>query len=79
MSELEKKVFEIVARVTRKDVASIKPELQLVADLSIDSPKSLELLCALEDELKIEIHEDAVSKINTVGDILTLVTGQVEC
>ena len=72
MNDKEKKVLEIVARVAKRDLASLKPELQLVADLGIDSPKALQLMCDLEEELKIEVPEDAIGKIVTVADVLNL-------
>ncbi|MGD0090758.1 MAG: acyl carrier protein [Planctomycetota bacterium] len=72
MNENEKKVLAIVARVAKRDPASLKPELQLVADLGIDSPKALQLMCDLEEELKIEVPEDAIGKIVTVADVLNL-------
>jgi acyl carrier protein len=73
MNDREKQVLEIVARVSKRDVASIKPEQQLVADLGIDSPKALQLMCDLEEELKIEMPDDAVGKIVTVSDILKVI------
>lgn len=72
MNERERKVIEIVARVSKRDAASIKPEQQLVADLGIDSPKALQLMCDVEEELKIEVPEDAIGKIATVADVLNL-------
>ena len=72
MNERDQKVFQIVARVAKRDLASIKPEQQLVADLGIDSPKALQLMCDLEEQLKIEMPEDAIGKIVTVADILTV-------
>ncbi|MCY3019960.1 MAG: acyl carrier protein [Planctomycetota bacterium] len=73
MTEKEKKVLEIIARVSKRDAAALKPEQQLVADLGIDSPKALQLMCDLEEELKIEMPEDAVGRIATVGDVLALI------
>jgi acyl carrier protein len=73
MNETEQKVLAIVARVSKKDAGGLKPEHHLTADLGIDSPRALELLCDLEEEFKIEVPEDAVSKIETVGDILKLI------
>ena len=70
--EAQQKVLQIVARVSKRELATISPQCQLVADLGGDSPKALELLCDLEEELKIEIPEDAVSNIQTVGDLLAL-------
>ncbi|HEY3324412.1 MAG TPA: acyl carrier protein [Planctomycetota bacterium] len=72
MNEREQKVLAILAKVSKRDVSTIKPEQQLVADLGIDSPRALELMCDMEDELKIEIPEDAVGRIETVGDVLTV-------
>jgi acyl carrier protein len=73
MNDREKQVLEIVARVAKRDVATLKPEQQLVADLGIDSPKALQLMCDLEEDLKIEMPEDAVGKIVTVADILKVI------
>jgi acyl carrier protein len=73
MNDKEKQVLEIVARVAKRDVATVKPEQQLVADLGIDSPKALQLMCDLEEDLKIEMPEDAVGKIVTVADILKVI------
>jgi len=73
MNEREKKILEIVARVAKRDLSSIQPEQQLVADLGIDSPKALQLMCDLEDELKIEMPEDAIGRIVTVADVVSLI------
>ncbi len=60
----------VLAKVSGKNRETLKPEMELVADLGIDSPKGLQLLAELEDALKIEISEDDAMKLNTVGDIL---------
>ena len=73
MNEREQQVLGIVARVAKRDLASIKPEQELVADLGIDSPKALQLMCDVEEELKIEMPEDAIGKIVTVADILKVI------
>ena len=73
MDTREQQVLKIIARVSKRDVASLKSEQHLVADLSIDSPKALELMCDVEEQLKLEMPEDAVARIETVGDILALV------
>jgi len=73
MNEREQQVFQIVARVAKREPAGITPEQQLVADLGIDSPKALQLMCDLEEELKIEMPEDAIGQIVTVADILKVI------
>ena len=72
MTTTQQAALEILARIAKKDVAALKPEQALVADLGIDSPKALELMCDLEEKLGIEMSEDALARITTVGDVLAL-------
>lgn len=60
----------VIAKVSRVEVASLRPEMELVGDLDLDSARSLELLVELEDSLGIEIEDDDAGRMNTVGDIL---------
>jgi len=62
--------LEVLAKVSGKAAPAIKPEMELVADLGIDSPKGLQLLAELEDRLKIEISDEDAAQMNTVGDVL---------
>ncbi len=73
---MQENVLKIIAKVAKVDVATLKPELNLVADLKLDSPKALQLLCDLEEELKIDISEDTAAEMNTVGDVLALIPPQ---
>lgn len=61
----------IIARIARRPVAELTPEMELVADLDLDSARALELLVALEDALGIEISDDDAARLDTVGDILS--------
>ncbi len=65
----KKKALEIIAAVSGKQAADLEPELDLVADLDIDSPKALQMLLDLEDALGIEISDEDAAKMDTVGDI----------
>jgi acyl carrier protein len=60
----------VIAKISKTDAAGITPDMELVADLGMDSAKALELLVELEDTLGIEIGDEEAAKINTVGDIL---------
>ena len=66
-------VLEIIAEVSGVEVSSLEPETELVADLGIDSPRALQLLVELEDRLKIEIGDEAIEKLDTVGSVLEAV------
>lgn len=60
----------VIAKISKTDAANITPDMELVADLGMDSAKALELLVELEDTLGIEIGDEEAAKLNTVGDIL---------
>jgi len=65
--------LELLARLARKSPEEIREDMELVADLGLDSPKALELLIELEESLGVEIDDGAVASLNTVGDVLGLV------
>ena len=65
--------LNILARLSGKTVPDILPEMHLVGDLGIDSPKALELLIELEDAFDIEIEEEDAAEMETVGDVLAYV------
>lgn len=64
--------LEIIARITGHRPAELARPLNLAVDLGLDSPKALELLMALEDDLGFEISDDEAATLKTVGDILDL-------
>lgn len=63
----------VVAKVAKVDAATITPDMELVADLGLDSARALELLVELEDALETEITDEAAARLNTVGDILAYI------
>ena len=65
--------LDILATVSGRSVAELEPEMQLVGDLGIDSPKALELLLELEDALGIEIEDEDAARMESVNDFLSYV------
>lgn len=61
---------EVLARMSDLEPERLQPEMELVADLGIDSPKALELLVELEDALEVEISDEDAARMETVGDVL---------
>jgi acyl carrier protein len=66
-------VLDVLAQVSGRDRADIRPEMDLVADLAIDSPQALRLLVELEEKLQLEISDEDAARMATVGDILRYV------
>jgi len=73
MTAKQDAALNVIAQVSGKDVASLKPTLELTADLGIDSPKGLDLLMRLEEALGFEIGDEDAARMTTVGDVLTFV------
>lgn len=65
--------ISVIARVTGVPKGSLSLEMELVADLDMDSAKALELIVELEDQLSIEIDDDDAAGMNTVGDVLATI------
>lgn len=72
MSHRER-ALEVLSSVSKIPADELRPEMHLVADLSIDSPKALRLLVELEDSLMIEIEDEQAANLKTVGDVLSFV------
>lgn len=66
-------VLTIIAQVTGLPAGSITPEMELVADLDMDSAKALELLVELEDRFDVEIEDEDAADLNTVADVLATI------
>lgn len=66
----------LLARIGGVDPDEITPEMDLVADLGVDSPKALHLLIELEDRLGVEIPDEAAARIRTVADVYQFVSQQ---
>ncbi len=68
--DVKQTALDIVAKISGKEAPGLTPEMDLVADLGIDSPKALQLLIELEEALSIEISDDDAAKLDSIGDIL---------
>ncbi len=62
--------IEVLAKLSGKPAAEIRPGMDLTGELGIDSPKALQLLVELEDRLHIEISDEEAARMVTVGDVL---------
>ena len=62
--------LETLARMAKVPVAALNRETELVADLGFDSTRALELVVTLEERLDVEVPDDAMLELNTVGDVL---------
>ncbi len=68
------KVAELIAKVVHCKIEDVRPETELVA-LGIDSLKTISLIFELEEAFDVEIPNEAITSIVTVGDILEKLNG----
>ena len=72
------KMKELIADQLSVDADSITEASSFKEDLGADSLDVVDLVMALEDEFDVEIPEDQVENIKTVGDIVKYIENKVE-
>jgi len=71
--EIKDQVTEITCEKLKVDRSKVAEGTSFVDDLGADSLDLAELVMDLEDEFDIEIPEDALQNIKTVGDAIAFV------
>ena len=71
--ETFEKVKEIVAEQLGVEPETITPESSFLADLEADSLDLVEFMMALEEEFDMEIPDEDIEKISTVGDAVNYI------
>lgn len=72
-NDKKSRALDILARISGTERGGIRPEMDLTTDLGIDSPKALQLLVDLEDDLDLEISDEDAARMETVEDMLSFV------
>ena len=68
---MEKKFLEIAEQYCNVKAEDIKPEMRFIEDLEFSSLDFMAFLGELEDAFDIEVVEEEVLKIKTVGEALS--------
>ena len=63
------KLIAMVAEQMGVDAAQVTPESRLKEDLQADSASVMMLVMDVETEFGIEVEDDAIEKVKTVGDM----------
>jgi acyl carrier protein len=75
MSDIESKVKDIIVEQLGVSADQVKPEAKFIEDLGADSLDTVELVMAFEEEFGIEVPDEDAEKLQSVGDVVTYVTG----
>lgn len=73
-----KKISEILAEQLDADIESITLDTKIADDLGADSLDLVDLLMSVEDEFGIEIPDEDVENIQTVGDIVDYINDKIK-
>jgi acyl carrier protein len=76
-NELVGRICSLVADQLGVDVAEITPEASILDDLGADSLDIVELVMSLEDTFDIEVPDEEVEGMRTIGDIQQCVLSHV--
>ncbi|MDE5983914.1 MAG: acyl carrier protein [Eubacterium sp.] len=71
------KIKAILAEQLDIDEDIITPDSLLVEDLGADSLDAIDIVMSVEDEFSIEVPDEIVEKMESVGDIITFVENNV--
>src|SRR5262249_57866031 len=66
-----------LAEHLKRDVSKVQPQDDLKKDLGLDSLAMIELLFKIEEAFDLEIPNDDLSQIATVGDVIAYVEQRV--
>ncbi len=72
---MEEKLIEMIRSVCASDV-EITRDTNLTFDLGLKSIDLLELVTDVEDNFNIEVSDEAVESIHTVGELLDYIKSQ---
>ena len=73
MSDIEKRVKEIIVDKLTVDENEVTPTAEFSKDLGADSLDTVELIMEFEKELGITIPDADAEKISTVGDAISYI------
>lgn len=68
----EMKLLGIIAEYTTFGAEELKSEMNFADDLGIDSLDLAQIIMAVEDEYEVELDEEVLDSVETVGDAVKM-------
>ncbi|HVM12059.1 MAG TPA: acyl carrier protein [Actinomycetota bacterium] len=76
--EVEERVRKVLAEQLSVDLEKVTPDARFEEDLDADSLDLVEAVLGLEEELGVDIPEEEMEGIKTVGQAIDLAMGKLE-
>ncbi len=71
------KMKDILVEQLECNAADITMESLLIDDLGADSLDAIDIVMSVEDEFKVEVPDEIIEKIETVGDIVNYIEDHI--
>lgn len=72
------KIREIISEHTGIEIGEIEMDTDLTDDLQLDSIDAFEILSQVEDEFDIQVDEEMLGKVKSIGDIVRYLEDKTE-
>jgi acyl carrier protein len=76
-NDLAGRICNLIADQLGVDIRDVTPEASILDDLGADSLDVVELVISLEEAFDIEVGDEEVEGMRTIGDIQQFVLGHV--
>jgi acyl carrier protein len=78
-SEVQERVVKILTPWAKDEqaLANVGMETSILDDLKVNSARLVDVVIAFEDEFDIEIADEDVESVNTVGDAVNLIVAKL--
>ena len=83
MSEAQTEVMDRVVKIltpfakNEEALASVSPDTGILDDLKVNSARLVDAVLSFEDEFDIEIEDEDIDGVNTVGDAVRLIEAKI--
>ena len=83
MSEAQAEVMDRVVKIlspfakNEAALASVGPDTGILDDLKVNSARLVDAVLSFEDEFDIEIADEDIDGVNTVGDAVRLIEAKI--
>ncbi len=78
-SEVMERVVKILTPWVKNEEAlqNVSAETNILEDLKVNSARLVDVVIAFEDDFDIEIEDEDVDSVNTVGDAVNLISSKL--
>ncbi len=76
-TQITKEIVELVAKIAKVPQSKISLGSNLFTDLGVDSMTGIEIFAAIDQKYNLNVPEDKLKSVQTVGDLVALVNNLI--